>query len=100
MIVTDDNEISIYTNGSCLPNPKCVSFGIRYIFPSSFVLANSKIDFNSISFSNATNKSMELLAVIFLQAFFILNKPLFAGEKEFIPRSPTKSEGLGTACPS
>jgi len=64
MIVTDDNALIVYTDGSCLPHPRRGGFGIRFIFPSCLNLSNAVIDFPSISFSNATNNAMELLAVI------------------------------------
>jgi len=64
MIVTDDKALIVYTDGSCLPHPRRGGFGIRFIFPSCLNLSNSVIDFTSISFSNATNNAMELLAVI------------------------------------
>lgn len=70
MKVFDDNALVIYTDGSCLPRPRRGGYGIRFIFPSKLNLPESKIDYPSISYTNATNNSMELLAVISALEYF------------------------------
>ena len=80
MIVTDDYALIAYTDGSCIPHPRRGGFGIRFIFPSCLNLSNSVIDFPSISFDNATNNAMELLAVLTALKYIetLENKKIFS----------------------
>jgi ribonuclease HI len=68
--ILDENALVIYTDGSCLPKPRRGGYGIRFLFPSKLNLPESKIDYPSISYTNATNNAMELLAVISALEYF------------------------------
>lgn len=61
--MTDENTLSIYTDGSSLPNPRRGGIGVRFVYVNSD--GNEEVeDFSYPGYKGGTNNEMELLAVI------------------------------------
>lgn len=63
MFSAEDSALIIYTDGSCLQNPRRGGYGIRIVFPVSFSKDEELLDIDSPSYQNTTNNQMELYAV-------------------------------------
>jgi len=64
VMVDDPHALNIYTDGSCLSNPRRGGIGIRIILPDELDSAESIRDFPYSGFKGATNNQMELKACI------------------------------------
>src|SRR5208337_3579306 len=63
--MTSPYALLVYTDGSCLPNPRRGGIGIRIVFPDFMNKEDGIIDFDDIpGYLGATNQQMELKAVI------------------------------------
>ena len=76
MISAEDSALTIYTDGSCINNPRRGGYGIRIYFPIILNRKEEFIELDSISYQYTSNNQMELLAVITALKYLVTMKDL------------------------